>query len=81
MKCYFFTSLFFDLLYQKEYQRQYFLDIKQKKRPTRQLQPEKGEFLASFQNNNQIVFVLFTYLLFYLMYQKGNQRQYFLDIK
>ena len=48
----------------------------------RQLQPKTGESLAVFfQNTNTIVFVLFIFLLFDLLYQRGYQRQYFWRLK
>ena len=43
----------------------------------RQLWPETGECLATFQNTNTIVFVLFIFIIFDLLYQRGYQSQYF----
>ena len=45
--------------------------------PMRQLWPETGECLATFQNTNTIVFVLFVFLIFDLLYQRGYQGIYF----
>ena len=42
-----------------------------------QLRPEIGESLAIFQNTDPIVFVLFIYLFFELLYQRGFRGQYF----
>ena len=55
-----FISLFYDLLYQRGYQRLDILEIKREKfRSMRQLRPETGESLAIFQNTDPIVFILF----------------------
>ena len=43
-----FIYLFFDLLYQRGYQRQYFWILYKKPQPMRQLQPETG---GSFEKN------------------------------
>ena len=48
--------------------------------PMRQLRPETGESLAIFQNTDQNCICVVYFSIFYLLYQRGYQRQYILTI-
>ena len=73
-----FIYLFFDLLYQRDYQRWYVLESKWKCFGVQgRYSLNQWNNFNIFQSTNTIVIVLFIYLLFYFLYQRGYQRQYF----